>query len=226
MLTLGPKPGARLPPPPPPPQPMLCFLHFPSTRLSCSFSAPFSLLPTCLPLHSFIFRCCFYFPAILSLLLSSAFQGLILDICAPRPLWPWLSLPRAQNPCPAAQGSTSLFWGHMGYLFGPSTWVPVLFVCSQGQTGTRGLVPHLYLSLHPTCLLLSESLAHSPPPSLFCLSRHYGHPTLQPCPASRPLPWKPHWGLCPQNVHLALSMCTRKPIQGRGSQGRILKDEG
>lgn len=128
MLTLGPEPGARLPPPPPPPQPMLCFLHFPSTRLSCSFSAPFSLLPTCLPLHSFIFRCCFYFPAILSLLLSSAFQGLILAICAPWPLWPWLSLPTAQNPCPAAQGSTSPFWGHMGYLSGPSTWVPVLFV--------------------------------------------------------------------------------------------------
>lgn len=46
--------------------------------------SPSLLLPS--PLFSFIFWCCFYSPSIFSLLLSSAFQGLILASCAPLPL--------------------------------------------------------------------------------------------------------------------------------------------
>lgn len=139
LLTLGPEPGARLPPPRPPAQPLLCFLHFPSTRLSCSFSTPFSLLPTALPLsplplHSFIFRCCFYSAAILSLLLSSAFQGLILASRAPWPLVALALPPKGSEPMSCSPGLNPSLLGPHG--------LPLL---------------PLYLGTHPPCLFPGQT---------------------------------------------------------------------
>lgn len=112
------------------PHPSLChFLHFPSTRLRCSFSAPFSLLP-CLsssPFSTlFIFRCCSYPPAILSFLLGSASKGLILASCAPWSLVA-LALPHKGSECISwRSGLNPFLLEPHGLSLWPSAWVPVL----------------------------------------------------------------------------------------------------